>query len=149
MHAEPGELTLELRRVVAASPSAVFDAFVDPDQLSRWWGPAGFKVPSLDYDPRVGKGYRIEMQPPEGDPFHLSGEFREVDRPSRLAYTFRWEPPDPDDVETMVELSFVERGDSTEALLTQGPFKTEARRELHHDGWTDTFDRLERFMASP
>jgi uncharacterized protein YndB with AHSA1/START domain len=147
MHAEPGELTLELGRVLAASPSAVFDAFVDPDQLSKWWGPEGFTVPSLEYDPRVGERYRIEMQPPEGDPFHLSGEFREVDRPARLAYTFRWEPPDPDDVETLVELSLVERGDSTEVLLTQGPFKTEARRELHRDGWKDTFDRLERFLS--
>jgi uncharacterized protein YndB with AHSA1/START domain len=147
MHAEPGELTLELGRVLAAPASAVFDAFVDPDQLSKWWGPEGFTVPSLEYDPRVGERYRIEMQPPEGDPFHLSGEFREVDRPARLAYTFRWEPPDPDDVETLVELSLVERGDSTEVLLTQGPFKTEARRELHRDGWTDTFDRLERFLS--
>ena len=147
MHAEPGELTLELGRVLAASPSAVFDAFVDPEQLSKWWGPEGFTVPNLEYDPRVGAAYRIEMQPPEGDPFHLSGEFREVDRPSGLAYTFRWEPPDPDDVETLVELSLVERGDSTEVLLTQGTFKTEARRELHRDGWTDTFDRLERFLS--
>lgn len=140
-------LTLDMTRVLAASPPAVFDAFADPGKLARWWGPAGFTVPSVDFDPRPGGGYRIEMQPPGGDAFHLVGEFREVDRPARLAFTFVWEPPDPDDVETLVELSFRDLGDSTEAVLAQGRFKTEARRELHRDGWSDTFDRLEQFLA--
>jgi uncharacterized protein YndB with AHSA1/START domain len=126
----------------------LFEAFNAPDQLARWWGPEGFTVPSLEFNPVAGERYRIEMQPPEGDSFHLTGEFREVDPPARLAYTFVWEPPDPDDVETLVELSFRDLGEATEVALAQGPFKTEARRELHRDGWTDTFDRLERFISS-
>jgi uncharacterized protein YndB with AHSA1/START domain len=87
------------------------------------------------------------MQPPEGDPFHLTGEFREVDPPTRLAYTFRWEPPDPDDVETLAELTFRDLGGSTGVTLRQGPFKTEARRALHRDGWTESFDRLEALVS--
>ena len=65
------------------------------------------------------------MQPPDGDLFHLTGEFREVDPPARLAYTFRWEEPDPDDRETVVTLSFGDLGESTELVLSQGPFATE------------------------
>jgi uncharacterized protein YndB with AHSA1/START domain len=140
-------LRLDIERVLSAPPAVVFDAFADPDKLARWWGPAGFTVPIVDFDPRPGGGYRIEMQPPEGDAFHLVGEFREVDPPARLAFTFVWEPPDPDDVETLVELSFRDLGDSTEAVLAQGVFKTEPRRELHRDGWSDTFDRLEQFLT--
>jgi uncharacterized protein YndB with AHSA1/START domain len=45
------------------------------------------------------------MQPPEGELFYLSGEFREVDPPARLACTFCWDPPDPDDQQTVVTLS--------------------------------------------
>jgi uncharacterized protein YndB with AHSA1/START domain len=86
------------------------------------------------------------MQPPEGDPFYLGGEFREVDPPTRLAYTFEYEAPDPDDVANLVELSFLDLGESTEIVLTQHPFKTEARRELHVDGWTGSFDKLERLL---
>jgi len=140
-------LALEMKRTLPAPPPPVFGAFADPDKLARWWGPAGFTVPSVDFEPRPGRGYRIEMQPPEGDAFHLVGEFREVDPPSRLAFTFVWEPPDPDDVETLVELSFRDLGGSTEVAFTQGAFKTEPRLELHRDGWTDTFDRLEQFLA--
>jgi uncharacterized protein YndB with AHSA1/START domain len=140
-------LTLEMQRVLPAAPAVVFAAFSDPDELRKWWGPAGFTVGSLQFRPRVGATYRIEMQPPGGEPFHLTGEFRDVDPPARLAFTFIWEPPDPDDVETLVAVSFGERGESTEVGLTQGPFKTEARLALHRDGWTDALDKLERLAA--
>jgi uncharacterized protein YndB with AHSA1/START domain len=141
-------LALELHRALPAAPSLVFEVFTDPSQLARWWGPEGFSIPSLEFDPRVGESYRIEMQPPEGDAFYLAGEFRMVDPPDRLAYTFRWEDPDPDDVETVVDLSFRGFSESTEVVLTQGPFKTEARRALHRDGWTDSFDKLEALLSS-
>jgi uncharacterized protein YndB with AHSA1/START domain len=147
MAAHSGELTLEIKRVLPAASSVVFRAFSAPDELAKWWGPEGFAVPSLEFDPRVGDNYRIEMQPPEGDAFYLTGEFRAVDPPDRLAYTFVWEDPDPDDVETLVELSFRDLGESTEVVLTQGPFKTDARRELHRNGWTDSFDKLETALA--
>jgi hypothetical protein len=58
-----------------------------------------------------------------------------------------YEEPDPDDVETLVEFSFRDRGaESTELVFAKGRFKTEARRELHRDGWTDSFDRLEELL---
>jgi uncharacterized protein YndB with AHSA1/START domain len=138
---------LEIKRVLAAPPAIVFAAFADPDELVKWWGPEGFTVPSLHFDPRAGATYRIEMQPPEGDAFQLTGEFREVDPPARLAFTFAWEDPDPDDVENEVVLSFRDLGESTEVYLVQAPFQTDARRALHRDGWTDSFDKLERVLS--
>jgi uncharacterized protein YndB with AHSA1/START domain len=141
------QLALELTRVFPAARSGVFGAFTDPAQLAKWWGPEGFTTPSLEFRPRVGGRYRIEMQPPEGDRFYLTGEFRELDPPARLAFTFVWEDPAPDDVETVVDLSFRDLGEATEVALVQGPFKTEARRALHRDGWTDSFDKLERLIS--
>ena len=143
-----GDLTLEMKRDLPVGPSVAFGAFSEANELAKWWGPEGFTTPSLEFDPRVGATYRIEMQPPEGDPFSLTGEFRDVDPPARLAFTFIWDPADPDDVETLVGLSFGDLGGSTEVALTQGPFKTEARRVLHRDGWTDSFDRLERLIST-
>jgi uncharacterized protein YndB with AHSA1/START domain len=140
-------LILELRRVLPADRATAFGAFTRAAEVAAWWGPSGFAIPSLDFDPRAGHRYRIEMQPPEGDAFSLGGEFRDVDPPARLAFTFAWEDPDPDDVETLVELSFRDLGASTEVALSQGQFKTEARRELHRQGWTDSFDKLERRLS--
>jgi uncharacterized protein YndB with AHSA1/START domain len=137
-----------MKRLLPAAPSVVFDAFSERHELAQWWGPEGFTTPSMDFDPCVGGSYRIEMQPPEGDFFHVRGEFREVDPPKRLAFTFVWDPPDPDDVETLVGLSFLDLDGSTEVALTQGPFKTEARRALHREGWTESFDKLERLVST-
>jgi uncharacterized protein YndB with AHSA1/START domain len=138
---------LEMKRVLKAAPSAVFVAFSDSSALAKWFGPKGFTIPSLEFQPRVRDSYRIEMQPPEGGPFCLTGEFRDVDPPARLSYTFVWEDPDPDDVETLVVLSFRDLGGSTEVSFSQGPFKTEPRRALHRDGWTASFDKLQRLIS--
>ena len=139
---------LQIDRVLPAPPPVVFAAFIQPDELRKWWGPEGFSIPSLQFEPRTGEAYRIEMQPPEGDAFHLTGEFRDVDSPSRLAFTFVWEPADADDVETVAELMFRASGESTELSLSQGPFKTEERLDLHRDGWTESFDKLEALLQS-
>jgi uncharacterized protein YndB with AHSA1/START domain len=45
-----------------------------------------------------------------------------------------------------VELSCRALANSTEVALTQGPFKTDARRELHQNGWTESLDKLERVV---
>jgi uncharacterized protein YndB with AHSA1/START domain len=142
-------LTLEMQRVLPAPPARVFDAFTDPSQLAKWWGPAGFTAPIIEFDPRPGEHYRMQMQPPEGEAFYLTGELREVDPPTRLVYTFSWEDPNPDDVETLVDLSFRDLGESTEVVLNQRSFKTEARLGLHRAGWTDSFDKLGEMLSSP
>lgn len=148
MAAPSEDLALEIVRTLPAAPPIVFAAFTDPKELARWWGPEGFAIPSLQFNPRVGASYRIEMQPPEGDSFYLTGEFREVDSPSRLAFTFVWEPPDPDDAATLAELSFRDVGGSTEVTFKQGLFRTDERRSLHEAGWGDSFDKLERLLAT-
>jgi uncharacterized protein YndB with AHSA1/START domain len=143
-----GGLTLDLKCRLSASPVRVFTALTDPEELAKWWGPHGFTSPKLDLDPRVGGGYRITMQPPDGQVFHLSGEFSEVSPPVRLAYTFRWEEPDPDDQETVVTLTLRDLGNVTELVLAQAPFATEARRALHEQGWTESFERLREVISS-
>jgi uncharacterized protein YndB with AHSA1/START domain len=144
---EPSWKRLHLEKALIASPDRVFAAFMDSEELRRWWGPAGFTVTSLRFGPVEGAEYRIAMKPPDGDVFHLSGTFCKVEAPHRLAFTFAWEEPDPDDQETLVTLTFEPAGSGTRLVLDQGPFKTAPRWELHRDGWTETLERLERSFA--
>jgi uncharacterized protein YndB with AHSA1/START domain len=88
------------------------------------------------------------MQPPEGDRFCLYGEYREVEPPSRLAYTFEWDPPTADDQQTLVTLTFQPFNGGTRIVLDHGPFRTDERYRLHEAGWTDTLDRLEAWLAA-
>jgi uncharacterized protein YndB with AHSA1/START domain len=139
-------LVLELTSVLVARRERIFAALTTPAELAVWWGPEGFTTPEIDLELRPGGRYRFTMRPPEGDAFHLAGEFLEIQPPSRLAYTFRWEEPDPDDRTTTVTLSLRDLGDATEVSLTQGDFATDARLELHRNGWSDSFDKLARFV---
>src|SRR5256885_13165635 len=97
MAAPAGELTLATKRALPASRPLVYEAFTDPSKLARWWGPAGFTTPRLEFQARGGEGYRIEMQSPEGDRFYLTGQFRDLDPPARLALTFLLGGPQPYD----------------------------------------------------
>ncbi len=146
--ADSDGLTLRLRRELPAPRPVVFRACIEPEKLARWWGPRGFTTPEIDLDLRVGGGYRFGMQPPDGDLFHLSGEFLAIEPPARLVYTFRWEEPDPDDRETVVDLSFRDLGDATDLALVQSGFATEGRHALHDAGWTDSLDRLHELVSS-
>jgi uncharacterized protein YndB with AHSA1/START domain len=141
------DFTLELTRELPAPRDVVFAAFRDTERLAQWWGPEGFTIPNVNFSTLIGEAYRIEMQPPEGDSFYVHGVFRTVHPPARLSFTFAWEPPDPDDVETLVDVSFEDRGQESEVSLWQGEFRTEARLELHRDGWTESFDKLERLLS--
>jgi uncharacterized protein YndB with AHSA1/START domain len=148
MHERGRGLVLELKSVLAAPPERIFEALTTPAELAVWWGPEGFTTLHIDLDLRPGGRYRFTMQPPEGDAFHLAGEFLEIDAPSRLVYSFRWEEPDPDDRTTTVTLSLHDLGEATELSLTQGEFVTDGRLELHRNGWTDSFAKLGRLVRS-
>lgn len=148
--ADGSGLNLEMRRVLGASPAAVFRALSQPQELIKWFGPDGFTIPGAESDLREGGRYRIAMQPPQGDLFYLEGEFLEIDPPERLSYTFRWEDPDPEDRETVVRLALRDLGDaSTELIFTQGDFTTERRRALHEGGWTQSLNKLEELVSPP
>jgi uncharacterized protein YndB with AHSA1/START domain len=146
--AAPDDLVLAQRSELDAPVGTVFRALVEPTLLTKWWGPAGFTTPEIALDLRVGGAYRFGMRPPDGDLFHLAGEFLEVDAPRRLSYTFRWEEPAPDDRETVVTLTLEGHDGGTEIALEHGVFATEERLELHRNGWTDALVKLRDLVTS-
>ena len=138
---------LRLERRLSAPRETVYRLLTDPAELASWWGPTGFKVPEIDFEPVVGRGYRIAMQPPEGELFHLAGEFVEVEPPAALAFTFRWDPPHEDDRDTTASLELEGSSDVTLLRLTHGEFATPERYSLHEAGWTESLERLEQLLA--
>jgi uncharacterized protein YndB with AHSA1/START domain len=78
-----------LTRVFDAPRELVFAAWIEPEQLARWWGPAGMTTPleSIEIDARPGGVLRLTMVSDEGlGEFPSEMEFRAVEAPERLVY---------------------------------------------------------------
>lgn len=139
---------LVLERLLPASPDRVFDAWVDPSQLGRWWGPEGATASSVVMDVRPGGAWRTVIRIPDGTELPVSGAYREIRRPDRLVFTWAWE----DDKgqrghETEIALSFEPSGAGTRMRLEQRRFESAESRDQHRMGWSSSFDDLERFLA--
>ena len=136
------ETTLHLERTFEAPPERVFDAWTNPEVLRRWWaaGP-DFETPLAEVDLRPGGRYRLSMRnPATGDVFTVFGEYREVRRPERLAYTWTWEHSDGE--ESLVEVDFRPEGDGTSVVLTHSGLVGEESRQRHAHGWEACLDNL-------
>ncbi|HMJ04267.1 MAG TPA: SRPBCC domain-containing protein [Conexibacter sp.] len=142
--------TLRVERTYDAPPEAVFDAWTNPEVLRRWWktSDAG-SVPVADVDLRVGGGYRLSMLDAEGEDHTVFGEYREVERPHRLVYSWTWEGTGPTaGHESLVVVTFNQEGDGTDARTTvvieHSNFMSTTSREAHGHGWAGALDSLAR-----
>lgn len=89
MGSELGTSDLEVARVAAVSPAAIWAAWSDPDALASWWGPVGFTSTVRELDLSDGGLLDIAMRGPDGVEFLNVYDFEEVDPPTRIIYVHR------------------------------------------------------------
>jgi len=83
---------------IKASAARIFRALTDPSELPLWWGEEGaYRCTTMERDLRVGGKYKTSGVGADGKEFSVSGEYREVDPPHALAYTWNydWEKDAP------------------------------------------------------
>ena len=141
-------VTLRLRRSFPAPPERVFRAWTTPAEMKQWKAPGDMTTPVAEVDLRPGGKYRIHMRAPDGAEHHLVGVYRVVEPPSKLVYTWRWEN-EPDAPETLVTVEFLDRGNTTDLVLTHELFPTNEARSKHEVGWTGCFAKLALVVAQP
>jgi uncharacterized protein YndB with AHSA1/START domain len=141
-------LPLRIERTFAAPVDAVFDAWTSVEVLRRWWpGGPGWTTPVAEVDLRVGGRLRLVMRDPAGSEFGGTGRYLEIDRPSRLVFSWRWDDPSLGAGEQLVEVGFTANagGDTTVVLVNHG-LDDEAVRS-HEEGWQLSFDNLDQVLA--
>lgn len=81
---------LEFTRTYAAPRQLVWDAWTDPDQMARWWGPRGVSTPreSIELDLRPGGRIAFDMvDDATGNRYPNTGTFLDVQPPVRIAWS--------------------------------------------------------------
>ena len=140
------ETTLKVRRTFLAPRERVFRAWTDPVELGRWFAPSEEYhtiVPELEL--RVGGKYRVEMHHQGGNVHWVSGIYREIKPPEKIAFTWRWDH-DPEVTESLVTIEFRDLGPSTEILLTHEHLPNLEQRDKHEHGWNGCIDRLANYL---
>ena len=142
--------SLQISQTIRADADRLFRAWTDPEELVHWWrmDADGWAFAGATIDLRVGGKYRLGMTSPDGKTHVAIGEYREIDRPRRLAFTWNWENPAENVGETLVTVEFKNAGQSmTEVVLTHDRFADAARAASHEQGWTQLLRLLDRSMG--
>lgn len=137
-----GTFDLLLERTFDVPVALVFRLWEERELMLRWWAPVGFTCSHLDHDFRVGGSYRACIVSPAGNEGWMRGTFVEIVREQKIVMTFQWENgQDQAGVETMITVSFEERGGKTLQRFHQEAFALETVRDRHVGGWSSFFER--------
>ena len=140
---------LVITRIFDAPREMVYQAFVDPDQLSQWFGPVGWSVPrdTVDINAQVGGYQRITMVN-DDDPTMTSpasGTLIEVVENELLVAQEVVDTPDGSLTMTL-RLEFHDEGGKTRLVLRQGPYD-EVLGGHAREGWLSSFTKLDALLA--
>jgi uncharacterized protein YndB with AHSA1/START domain len=130
----------------AAAPERVFDAWLDPAVARRFLfaTPTGEMI-RAEVDAQVGGQFTfVDRRPDMGDVLH-TGEYLELDRPRRLAFTFGVPQFNPDFTKVVVEFAPAPGG-GCDLTLTQSGVPAEWA-DRSKEGWTMILGWLEAALG--
>jgi len=129
------EITIE------APAERVFEAFTNPSERVKWWCvPGRFRTTHAESDLRPGGRWAMRGTKPDGGAFSVKGEYRTVERPRLLVFT--WLPDwQGDAAESLVRIELTESNGATRLKLTHSGLKTETSRASHR-GWPQVLGLL-------
>lgn len=143
---KPNEIYIT--RVYDAPVKMVWDAWTDPEQVAKWWGPRGFTLTTHSKDLRPGGGWNYTMHGPDGVDYPNKTKYYEVEKYSRLVYDHGANDSQPALFRVTVtfkEVSGKTKMEMTMALATEEAAK-ETRKFIKKAGGDSTWDRLAEYL---
>lgn len=134
--------TVQLHRVLRATPERVYRAFLDADAMAKWLPPHGFTAKVHHLDARVGGTYRISFTNfATGHGHAFGGEYLELVPNERIRHTDRFDDPNlPGEMQTTVTLKKVSCG--TEVDVVQEGLPEAIPLEMCYLGWQESLAQL-------
>ncbi len=119
---------------IRARAERVFEALTDPRERMKWWGSAErFAVTGCESDLRPGGKWEMHGNAYGGRRFNVSGEYREIERPRLLVFT--WLPDWYENAtESLVRWDIEEKEGVTRVRVTHAGLSEQGRQ--NHRGWT-------------
>lgn len=136
---------VEVRRILSASPEAVFTAFADAALVAQWLRPApDVMLTVLAFDFRKGGRYRFAYDVPDGGRMVVGGTYRTIERPSRIVFSWLIEPPDEHaGIDSEVTVTLLPHGRATELTIRHAKFGRPDADVRHAQGWAGALALLD------
>ena len=132
---------LQVSRVIQAAPEKVFEAWIRPELMKKWFCPEDLRVANVKADARVGGKYLIAMKDEGRDKtFTTFGTYKEIIPNKKLVFTWEWE--EPDQAESVVTVTFKIKNGGTEVIVLHERFVDMAEEKGHEEGWTSALENL-------
>jgi uncharacterized protein YndB with AHSA1/START domain len=140
--------TVQIERTFQAPAEAVFNAWTSEEVMRRWWqAERDWETAAAEVDLRIGGAVRVVMRDPDkGVDYGGGGTYTEIERPTRLAFTWIW---DGDTRRTLIEIDFEESDGATTVRFTHSGLWDEEAVRSHERGWGRILDNLKRELAAP
>jgi uncharacterized protein YndB with AHSA1/START domain len=140
--------TIQLHRVLRASPDRVYRAFLDADAMAKWLPPNGFTGRVHEMDATVGGGYKMSFTNfTTGSSHSFGGEYLELTPNERIVYTDRFDDPNmPGEMKTTVTLKTVSLG--TELSIVQEGVPGVIPAEACYLGWQESLTLLAKLVEA-
>ena len=140
--------TVQLHRVLRASPEKLYRAFLDPDALAKWLPPNGFTAKVHHLDAKVGGGFRMSFTNfGSGKSHSFGGTYLELRPNELLRYTDVFDDPNlPGRMITTVTLAAMSRG--TELKVVQEGIPDMIPVEACYLGWQESLVLLAKLVEA-
>ncbi|MDP9037459.1 MAG: SRPBCC domain-containing protein [Myxococcota bacterium] len=141
--------TVRVTRRFRVAPWRVFDSWLDPDKIHEWMlAPAPGETTRIDVDPRVGGSFCFVVRR-EGAEVEHAGEYLELVRPRRLAFTWGVFPPGmstPGSKKARVNVDLIPAGTGTELTLTQDGVPADFASQTE-SGWNAILESIGTILS--
>lgn len=147
---ETSETSLTIRRTFDAPRERVWEAWTDPEQVDRWWGPDGFTTSTDEMAVESGGVWRFVMVGPDGEEYPNRITYDAVEAPERLVYT-HGSPDDPEQFRVTVTFDEPDEGRTELTMVMRFPSTAALDEALEFgadDGATQTLGRLAEHLAA-
>jgi uncharacterized protein YndB with AHSA1/START domain len=135
---------VHVTRHIRSAPEPVFDAWLDPASIARWFGPGLGKMVRIDVDASVGGRFVFTQRRGSEDIEH-TGEYLIVDRPHRLAFTWGTPKYSSDFAYVGIEIRPADGGCDLKLTHELTP-KWADYAERTRAGWTLMIDEIARLV---
>lgn len=125
----------------------MFRAWSRPEELAAWaWGTVGRGV-RAEVDFRVGGGYLVATQRPDGASWSFAGVYLAIDDGKRIKQSLRWDAPmGYDDAREEVEVNFESTAEGTRLQFHHEGEMTVQAMQGHREGWLNVLATLARWV---